>query len=119
MSTFLEKIADIEFELARTQKNNQTSHHLGLLKATSSTSTQARGPADLNKLSYMDNWARERGSIPSHLAKYPVQCGRVCHQHSPLHPATGGGHTPLLHAPHYHTPTGGCHQPGEGQQCGQ
>ena len=33
MSTILEKIADIEAEMARTQKNKATSAHLGLLKA--------------------------------------------------------------------------------------
>lgn len=33
MSTILEKIADIESEMARTQKNKATSSHLGLLKA--------------------------------------------------------------------------------------
>ena len=33
MSTILEKIADIENEMARTQKNKATSAHLGLLKA--------------------------------------------------------------------------------------
>ena len=33
MSTILEKIADIEAEMAKTQKNKATSNHLGLLKA--------------------------------------------------------------------------------------
>ena len=33
MSTILDKIADIEAEMARTQKNKATSAHLGLLKA--------------------------------------------------------------------------------------
>ncbi|KAF3424566.1 hypothetical protein E2986_11294 [Frieseomelitta varia] len=33
MSTILEKIASIEAEMARTQKNKATSGHLGLLKA--------------------------------------------------------------------------------------
>ena len=33
MSTILEKIADIENEMARTQKNKATASHLGMLKA--------------------------------------------------------------------------------------
>lgn len=33
MSTILEKIADIESEMARTQKNKATAGHLGMLKA--------------------------------------------------------------------------------------
>ena len=33
MSTILEKIADIENEMARTQKNKATAGHLGMLKA--------------------------------------------------------------------------------------
>ena len=33
MSTILEKIADIEAEMAKTQKNKATSSHLGMLKA--------------------------------------------------------------------------------------
>ena len=33
MSTILEKIADIEAEMARTQKNKATAGHLGMLKA--------------------------------------------------------------------------------------
>eukprot|EP00052_Salpingoeca_macrocollata_P035475 m.14756 g.14756 ORF g.14756 m.14756 type:complete len:368 (+) comp8122_c0_seq1:67-1170(+) len=33
MSTILQKIADIEAEMARTQKNKATSNHLGMLKA--------------------------------------------------------------------------------------
>merc|ERR1711997_1200611 len=33
MSTILEKIADIEAEMAKTQKNKATSQHLGMLKA--------------------------------------------------------------------------------------
>lgn len=33
MSTILQKIAEIESEMARTQKNKATSHHLGTLKA--------------------------------------------------------------------------------------
>ena len=33
MSTILEKIADIEAEMAKTQKNKATSAHLGMLKA--------------------------------------------------------------------------------------
>ena len=33
MSTILEKIADIENEMAKTQKNKATSSHLGMLKA--------------------------------------------------------------------------------------
>jgi ribosome-interacting GTPase 1 len=33
MSTILEKIKDIENEMAKTQKNKATSHHLGILKA--------------------------------------------------------------------------------------
>uniref|UniRef100_A0A452R1I1 Developmentally regulated GTP binding protein 1 n=1 Tax=Ursus americanus TaxID=9643 RepID=A0A452R1I1_URSAM len=33
MSSTLAKIAEIEAEMARTQKNKATAHHLGLLKA--------------------------------------------------------------------------------------
>lgn len=33
MSTIQDKIADIEAEMARTQKNKNTEGHLGLLKA--------------------------------------------------------------------------------------
>ena len=33
MSTIVEKIADIEAEMARTQKNKATEYHLGLLRA--------------------------------------------------------------------------------------
>lgn len=33
MSTILEKIAEIEAEMARTQKNKATAGHLGMLKA--------------------------------------------------------------------------------------
>ena len=33
MSTILDKIADIENEMSKTQKNKATSAHLGLLKA--------------------------------------------------------------------------------------
>ena len=33
MSTILEKISDIENEMARTQKNKATAGHLGMLKA--------------------------------------------------------------------------------------
>ena len=33
MSTILEKISDIENEMAKTQKNKATSSHLGMLKA--------------------------------------------------------------------------------------
>ena len=33
MSTILDKIAEIENEMARTQKNKATSGHLGMLKA--------------------------------------------------------------------------------------
>ena len=33
MSTIIEKIADIESEMAKTQKNKATSQHLGVLKA--------------------------------------------------------------------------------------
>ncbi len=33
MSTIMEKIADIEAEMARTQKNKATANHLGMLKA--------------------------------------------------------------------------------------
>jgi ribosome-interacting GTPase 1 len=33
MSSILEKIKDIENEMAKTQKNKATSHHLGILKA--------------------------------------------------------------------------------------
>nr|XP_011464871.1 PREDICTED: developmentally-regulated G-protein 3-like isoform X1 [Fragaria vesca subsp. vesca] len=33
MATLMQKIKDIEDEMARTQKNKATAHHLGLLKA--------------------------------------------------------------------------------------
>ena len=33
MSTILDKIAEIESEMARTQKNKATAGHLGMLKA--------------------------------------------------------------------------------------
>ncbi|XP_074576668.1 developmentally-regulated G-protein 3-like [Curcuma longa] len=33
MATVMQKIKDIEDEMARTQKNKATTHHLGLLKA--------------------------------------------------------------------------------------
>ena len=33
MATILDKIADIENEMARTQKNKATAGHLGMLKA--------------------------------------------------------------------------------------